>query len=79
MLSLNQLLNDSFNLLRKINFLNFLNNDISTGNYQQNCNDININKSCIVNMENIVNTPIDTIKEIKHIDVDLNNQHIKND
>ena len=71
MLSLNQLINDSFNLLRKINFLNFLNNDISTGNYQQNCNDINNNKSCIVNMENI-------IKVQKCIDVDLNNQQIKN-
>ena len=71
MLSLNQLINDSFNLLRKINFLNFLNDDISTGNYQQNCNDIINNKSCIVNMENI-------IKIQKCIDVDLNNQHIKN-
>jgi len=71
MLSLNQLLNNSFNLLRKINFLNFLNNDISTGNYQQNCYDINNNKSCIVNIENI-------IKVQKSIDVDLNNQHIKN-
>ena len=79
MLSLNQLLNDSFNLLRKINFLNFLNDDISTGNYQQNCNDININKSCIVDIENIVSTQNDTIKDIKHIDVDLDNQHIKND
>lgn len=72
MLSLNQLLNDSFNLLRKINFLNFLNDDISTGNYQQNCIDLNNNKSCIVDMENI-------IKVQKSIDVDLNNQHIKND
>ncbi len=72
MLSLNQLLNDSFNLLRKINFLNFLNDDISTGNYQQNCNDLNNNKSCIIDMENI-------IKVQKSIDVDLNNQHIKND
>ena len=71
MLSLNQLINDSFNLLRKINFLNFLNDNISTGNYQQNCNDIINNKSCIVNMENI-------IKIQKCIDVDLNNQHIKN-
>jgi hypothetical protein len=71
MLSLNQLLNDSFNLLRKINFLNFLNNDISTGNYQQNCTDINNNKSYIVNMENI-------IKIQKCIDVDFNDQHIKN-
>jgi len=71
MLSLNQLINDSFNLLRKINFLNFLNDDISTGNYQQNCNDINNNKSCIIDMENI-------IKVQKCIDVDLNNQHIKN-
>tara|TARA_B100001029_G_C14916475_1_gene369498 strand:- start:540 stop:779 length:240 start_codon:yes stop_codon:yes gene_type:complete len=78
MLSLNQLLNDSFNLLRKINFLNFLNDDISTGHYQQNCNDINNNKSCIVDIENIVSTPNDVIKDIKHIDVDLNNQHIKN-
>ena len=72
MLNLNQLINDSFNLLRKINFLNFLNDDISTGNYQQNCNDIINNKSCIVNMEKI-------IKIQKCIDVDLNNQHIKND
>ncbi len=71
MLSLNQLINDSFNLLRKINFLNFLNDNISTGNYQQNCNDIINNKSCIINMENI-------IKIQKCIDVDLNNQHIKN-
>ena len=72
MLSLNQLLNDSFNLLRKINFLNFLNDDISTDNYQQNCTDLINNKSCIVNIENI-------IKVQKSIDVDLNNQHIKND
>tara|TARA_B100000945_G_C19862326_1_gene358965 strand:- start:36 stop:254 length:219 start_codon:yes stop_codon:yes gene_type:complete len=72
MLSLNQLLNDSFNLLRKINFLNFLNDDISTDNYQQNCTDLINNKSCIVNIENI-------IKIQKSIDVDLNNQHIKND
>ena len=62
-----------------LHFLNFLNDDISTDNYQQNCYDISNNKSCIVDIENIVSTPNDTIKDIKHIDVDLNNQHIKND
>ena len=67
MFDLNNILNKSFFLLRKINFLNFLNNDISEKSYIDNHN--KLNNYIIIDIDNIVHCISNN--KINTIDIDI--------
>ena len=67
MFDLNNILNKSFFLLRYINFLNFLNNDISENSYIDNHN--KLNNYIIIDIDNIVHCISNN--EINTINIDI--------